>query len=181
MLVAERLRQTNRAEYLLYMWQLEDLLRAYSCNFELLKSSYLKKFETSEDVFERLCQWYEELCEMMCSEGIVSKGHLQIVKNSQIALEELHGRLLSSPKFPLYRELYYKTLPYIVELRTKGTDQNISELEVCFNFLYGILLLRMKGQTITPATEKAATDVSALLGQLSDYFQKDSKEPIDFD
>ena len=29
MIIAEKLSKTNRAEYLLYLWQVEDLLRAY--------------------------------------------------------------------------------------------------------------------------------------------------------
>ena len=34
MIIAEQLRNSNRAEYLLYMWQVEDLIRAYDCDIE---------------------------------------------------------------------------------------------------------------------------------------------------
>lgn len=34
MIIADRLKNTNRAEYLLYMWQVEDLIRAFQFNSE---------------------------------------------------------------------------------------------------------------------------------------------------
>ena len=34
MFTAQRLREKNIAEYLLYMWQVEDVLRAYGCDEE---------------------------------------------------------------------------------------------------------------------------------------------------
>ena len=50
MLVAEKLRQENIAEYLLYMWQVEDLIR--TCKFDLdtiLKSVKANSLESDED------------------------------------------------------------------------------------------------------------------------------------
>ena len=41
-------------------------------------------------------------------------------------------------------------------------------------------MLRLQKKPVSEATEKAAKDVSALLGQLYDYYFKDKKEPIDF-
>ena len=76
--------------------------------------------------------------------------------------------------------MYYKVLPYVVELRAKGGHQEESELQTCFEALYGILLLRLQHKPITPETEKAQKDISTLLGQLSDYYNRDKQEPIDF-
>ena len=117
---------------------------------------------------------------MMRSEGVSEHGHLQINKNTLQDLQELHNQLVKSEKFPYYREMYYKVLPYIVELRAKGVTKEDSELQICFDALYGILMLRLQHKEITPETEKARQDISALLGQLSDYYNKDKEEPIDF-
>ena len=81
--------------------------------------------------------------------------------------------------------MYYKVLPYIVELRAKngtaaGQPQQTDELQTCFELLYGLMLLRLQGKPVAQDTEKAARDVATLLGQLSDYYFKNKQEPIEF-
>lgn len=187
MIIADKLKETNRAEYLLYMWQVEDFLRAYDCDASRIKAEYLSRFDISDDKRKITAQWYADLCEMMRTEGKTNEGHLQICQNILQELSELHTRLLKSDRFPYYREMYYKILPYIVELRAKqrpdgGTNAGgYPELQTCFDMLYGIVLLRLQKKEISPATERAVKDVSALLGQLSDYYFKDKNEPIDFE
>lgn len=181
MLLAQHLRKSNRAEYLLYMWQVEDILRAYQCDIDRLKEGYLSQFHYEAEVQREVVQWYADLCEMMRSEGVKEKGHLQICRNTLIALEELHQRLLGSPKFPYYSGMYYKAIPAIVALRSKDADTEKSELETMFEALYGIMLLRLQKKEISAETEAAVKDISTLLGQLSDYFAQDERQPLQFD
>lgn len=185
MIIADKLRKTNRAEYLLYLWQIEDILRAYQCNEDLVVKNIAEKFALDAPTQKRVNEWYINLCEMMRSEGKKEYGHLQICQNVLQELQELHNSLISSPNFPYYKEMYYKILPYIVELRSKNRQEgsiaeNESELETCFDFMYGILMLRLQKKEITPETEKALKDISAFLGQLSDYYFKDKEEPLEF-
>ena len=181
MIIANQLRTKSRAEYLLYMWQVEDLLRVYQLDIDRIKKEYLSQFKLEGPVLKETEEWYGHLCEMMRSEGVSEHGHLQINKNTLEDLQELHLQLLKSSKFPYYKEMYYKVLSYIVELRAKGVAQEDSELQICFDALYGILLLRLQHKEISPETEKARQDISAFLGQLSDYYNKNKQEPIDFD
>ena len=37
MYIAKQLKEKNIAEYLLYMWQVEDIIRAHSLNIDQLK------------------------------------------------------------------------------------------------------------------------------------------------
>lgn len=173
MLIADQLRKTNRAEYLLYMWQVEDLLRSFNCDAERVAAEYLPRFQTDEATREKMAGWYADLCVMMVSEGLREQGHLPINRSVLQSLEDLHERLLKGGKFPYYREMYYRVLPYIVELRAKGRPAEESELQTCFEALYGVLMLRLKRVEISPETEKAMKDISGLLGQLSDYYRKD--------
>lgn len=177
MQTAQQLSRKNRAEHLLYLWQVEDILRACNLDFDLVKKNYLAGFRWNEKECKENEKWYADLCVMMQREGLRSAGHLQIHQNLLSQLEELHRRLLSSPEFPYYREMYYKVLPYIVEVRAKGANRDASELEVCFDILYGLLLLRVQGKKISPETEAAAKDISTLLGQLSDYYFKEEASP----
>lgn len=95
-------------------------------------------------------EWYESLIDMMHSEGVEKKGHLQLNKNVLIDLTDLHLRLLKSTREPFYGAAFFKTLPYIVELRAKSGEGKTGELETCFNALYGVLLLRLQKKKSNP-------------------------------
>lgn len=166
------------AEYLLYMWQVEDLLRAVELDVDKLEDSYLSRFQLEGEAKKELKQWYVDLAEMMRSEGVAEKGHLQICKNVLIWLDELHRRLLKSPKFPYYSAAYYKALPFIVELRQKSGSQDKGEIENCFDALYGLMLLRMQGKPVSEETKKAMESISTFIGLLADYYKKDKEEDL---
>ena len=172
--VAAALKERNIAEYLIYMWQVEDLIRAHGGNAEQLAARY------PEEQREGVEEWYTNLCNMMRTEGVMQQGHLQINKNVIQNLTELHGLLLASTKYPFYNAAYFKALPFIVELRQKG-DQTISEIEVCFEALYGVLLLRLQQKEISKDTAKAIEVISNFLSLLANYYEKDKKGELDFE
>ena len=180
MIIANKLSKTNRAEFLLYLWQVEDIIRANKCNIDVLKENYLSQFHLPDDVMKETENWYSDLCNMVIEEGLQKRGHLQICKGVLQELEELHQNLLNSSKYPLYRQLYMKVLPYIVELRAKGEDKNQHELQTCFDALYGIMMLRLQKKEISSQTSNAQKDISAMLGQLSYYYFKDKEKPLEF-
>ena len=150
MIIAEQLRNSNRAEYLLYMWQVEDLIRAYDCNIERIEKEYLSRFQLDDEKTKVIRQWYADLCEMIQREGLTQQGHLQINCNILQELTELHEHL-SAP-----------------------------ELQTCFEALYGALLLKLQHKPVSSETTLALKDITTLLGQLSDYYFQDKKELISF-
>lgn len=179
MIIADKLRRTNRAEFLLYMWQVEDVLRAYGCDAERIGREYLVRFDMTDEVRAEATAWYADLCRMMLEEGLREHGHLPVSRSALQELQELHDALLASPKFPYYREMYYRVLPYIVELRAKRGGGEVPELETCFEALYGALMLKLRGKPVSDDTQKALHDISALLGQLSDYYFKDKESSLE--
>ncbi len=115
MIIADKLKVSNRAEYLLYMWQVEDLIRAYAGDAERIAKEYVAHFQNLDDKKRKATEkWYADLCEMMRSEEKMQGGHLQICCNILQELSELNQQLLASSKFPYYREMYYKVLPYVL-------------------------------------------------------------------
>lgn len=179
MLIAKTLRQNNIAEYLLYMWQVEDLIRANGCLLENLEKDIISKYPAAQQ--DGVRQWYSNLIEMMRTEGVTEKGHLQVNKNILLELIDLHAQLLAVTKFPFYNAAYFKALPFIVELRQKSTHKEESELETCFNALYGMWLLKLKHQEISADTEQAMKHISSFISLLANYYQKDSQGELDFD
>ena len=129
MYIAEKLRKENVAEYLLYMWQVEDVVRAYGMDIERIGKEYVPQFGLDEEKSEELKGWYGRIIEMMREENVVERGHLQINKNVLILLTDLHVQLLKSSKHPFYSAAYYKALPFIVELRGKERKGGNGERE----------------------------------------------------
>lgn len=174
--IAEQLRKTNIAEYLIYMWQVEDLLRANGCDIDQLRQHVLPAYDETQRA--EMDTWLNDLCNMMRLEGVTEHGHLQINKNVLLQLTELHHALLANTKYPLYSSAYFKALPFIVELRQKGGSLTEEpELETCFNALYGTMLLRLQKKEISADTQHAIETISSFLSLLARYF----KEGIDED
>lgn len=174
MLTASQKKKENIAEYLLYMWQIEDLIRAFSFDIDKIQANIIDRYtDLTQDQRDEMRRWYESLIDMMLREGVKEKGHMQLNRNVIIALDDLHKRLMADPKFARYSAEYYNTLPVIVELRARSGDKKADEIETCFNALYGIMLLRMQGKHISAETEAAAKQISHYLAMLAAYYKKD--------
>ena len=181
MFVAQELRKKNIAEYLLYMWQIEDTIRAFDCSLRRIRDEYVSRFDFTEEQKEEEIDWFGNLIRMMNQEGCREKGHLQINQVTMQMLIDLHNQLLQSTKYPFYSAEYYKVLPFIVELRNRGANKEENEIETCFNSLYGVMLLRLQKKEISPDTQHAVKEITTFLGMLSDYYKKDKDEGLQFD
>ena len=181
MLVSRELRKKNIAEYLLYMWQVEDLLRANDLSLEKIKSLVVEPYDLPADVADELLDWYANLIDMMRQESVKESGHLQINRNVIINLTDLHLRLLKSPKVPFYSAAYYKALPFIVEFRTKSDGRDKAELENCFDALYMVWMMKLQKREINEETLKATAEISKFISMLSLYFKEDEEGKLDLD
>ena len=101
MFIAQELRKRNVAEYLLYMWQVEDTIRAFGCSLPRIRREYIDRFDYNEEQKEEEADWFGNLIKMMNEEGCREQGHLQINKVTLQLLSELHIQLLSSQVFLL--------------------------------------------------------------------------------
>lgn len=181
MFISQQLRKKSIAEYVLYMWQVEDLIRAYGCSLSRIKNEYVSQFsDYTDEQRSELVDWYGDLIRMINQEGKREKGHLQINQIVVQDVSDLHAQLLQSSKFPFYNAEYYKVLPFIVELRNRGS-KDVGEIETCLNALYGTMMLRLQKKTISPETANAVKEITTFIGMLSDYYIKDRTEGLEFD
>lgn len=179
MIIASQKRKENIAEYLLYMWQVEDVIRANGLDIDRIEKNVIDRFEGLTDEQRRqMREWYESLIDMMRREGVEKSGHLQLNKNTIIQLTDLHLALLKDPRFADYTAEFYKTLPYIVELRAKAGDKAVNEIETCFTALYGMLMLRLQSKEITPDTQNAITQISKFIALLAKDFHLDEADKL---
>lgn len=179
MIIASQKRKQNIAEYLLYMWQVEDIIRANNLDIDKIKANVIDRFDTlTAQQRAEMVDWYESLIDMMRIEGVTQSGHLQLNRNVMAQLVDLHKALLADPKYADYSALFYQTLPYIVELRARAGEAAQDEIATCFTALYGMLLLRLQGKEISPETANAISQISKLIATLSAYFHKDEQKPL---
>ena len=180
MFISRELKKQIISQYLLYMWQVEDLIRAYGCDADRLRTEYVPRFkEYSDEQRKELAQWYQDLIDMMRREGVLEGGHLQINRNIITLLTDLHNEVLRSPKHPFYSTTYYKALPFIVELRSKSGKRDVPELENCFDALYGTMLLKLQQKEITSETQAALKEITQLLSMLNGYYQQDKEGKLE--
>ena len=179
MYIASTKRKENIAEYLLYMWQIEDIIRANDFDLDKIRRTVIDpQTQLDETQKKQLAEWYESLIDMMRREDVTKQGHLQLNKNVLIQLVELHSALLKDPRFAEYTKKFYEALPYIVELRGKAGEDRKGEIETCFNALYGMLMLRLKKREVSQETMDAINKISSFIALLSHYFHLDEKEEL---
>ena len=152
MYIAKKLRSQSVSAYLIYMYQVEDLVRAYGLDADRIAAEYLPRFG------------YDE--QQMKEEGKEQTGHLRVVQNTLDLLEDRHKELLADQDEHDYRAAYYKALPHIVALRSQGNNREKAEMENCIDALYGATLLRMQGKELSAATQSALKPISELLSKI---------------
>jgi len=163
MFIARKLKKENICEYLLYMWQIEDLIRAYNLDIDKINEQIVKPYPVDDTQKRELYDWYESLIDMMRMENVQENGHIQLNKNQIIQLNDFHQLLLKSGVDAGYAAKFYHILPILNGIRTQQPDKDISDMELCFNFLYGIIVLRMKKADISPETLRAQTEISKFM------------------
>ena len=183
MIIALQKKKENIAEYLLYMWQVEDLLRACDLDEDRIDQLLVSRFNdiVPPEQIPAIRQWYLELRDMMLSEGKRQSGHLQINVNVIADMTELHLRLLKEGQDAIYTSCFYSTLPYIVELRGREGENKLGELETCFTALYGLMILNMQKREISEQTKVAMQQISKFIALLADKYKTWKNGELDFD
>ena len=177
MIIAQEKRKSNLAEYILYMWQVEDVIRAYQFNIELIDTNIISQFRQSEDKHKEIRNWYENLIEMMRIEKVEKKGHLQILKNNVNELFDYHLHLLNNVKDSAYINLFQKAVGNIAEFRQKAeATKDNNDIEVCLTALYGILMLKLQKKEISKETLAAVATFSDLVSYLTGKYKAFEEE-----
>lgn len=180
MKVAREKKKSNIAEYVIYMWQLEDLLRAFHFDIDTLEKNVFGEFSNNEKERKEIQEWYKSLIEMMEMEQIKETGHLQVTKNVMLDLNTLHVELVKNPEEEKYRELYYRAAPNFYEFQKK-IPKEVHEVEMMFLGLYGLLMMRIQKKEISEETEMAMKTFSDLMSLLSQkYHQREEKEKTEW-
>ena len=92
--IAEQKYRENIAEYLLYMWQIEDIIRAFDFDIEKIENNLIRHNYEDEELIVQVRNWYDSLVRKMVREKLQKSGHLTELGEIEIALTGLYTKLL---------------------------------------------------------------------------------------
>lgn len=186
MYIAQVKRKENIAEYILYLWQLEDLLRALQFSPEAIYTQLIQPRKLPPDQENDLLLWYIEVGNLLKEEGKEAVGHLDHTLHLIADLQDLHQKLMVLPVGESYRERFAKLAPELSNLRelvsksqTLGKGE-ISDIELCFRALYAAMLYRIKGdEKGGKAIQDVLEVVSPVIAELAAVHKKIETGEVD--
>ena len=171
MLVAKQKRKENIAEYILYLYQVEDLIRAFKLDMDLIEQKLVASYQTDNATKKEIKEWYENLVLMMKKEGKQEKGHLQFLINLVRDLNEFHLKLIQTEKNEMYVSMFKAIAGLVQELKQKN-ETATNDIQVAIDGIYGYLLLKIQHKPITEETTEAVKRLSQWLSQLSKLYRE---------
>lgn len=179
MIVARQKKKENIIEYILYMWQIEDLIRANELDMANIDKNIISSYRQNEDMLLEIRYWWSNLTEMMRLENKQTSGHLQININTVNDVNQLHLKLMTAPNEVSYHHLFNSVLPTIKEFSAKTPDQLSNNIEIALTAIYSTFLLKLKKQAVSPQTEQAIKAISKFLAILAKKYQQDQEGKLD--
>ena len=172
MIIAREKKKENIIEYLLYMFQIENTLRALDFDEELINREIVGKYDQPQEVVREIRDWYYHLIRMMKEEHLLKKGHLQFLKNTMNDLYALHKRLLQTPEESVYAEMHRQAVSDLEVLQKKINHPGAHEIEIALEGIYGYLLLNIRKDKISDETREAVSRISRWLFLLGDKYKE---------
>jgi hypothetical protein len=176
--IARLKRDENIAEYILYIWQLEDLLRALRFDPRAVDRTLVAPREATGEWKRQAREWYREIAALLQKEGKTDGGHLDHTLHLVGEMNDLHLMLLEQPVGRRYRELFGRLAPALPALRETLGREDVSDIELAFRALYAAMLYRMKG-TRAGVSAEVLELVSPVIAALADMYHKVERGEVD--
>lgn len=173
MLIAEKKKQKNIIEYILFMYQTEDLIKVYDFDMEKIEKYVITHLPISDEAKEEHNLWYREVSSQMKEEGIEAGGHLSQV---QKIIEELSALSTLLLKDDYEYQIVFNNAKKFIDHNLRLAEGKVdNEIQICINGIYGLLLMRINEQPVDESLMipvKAFGEVLSYLGYK--YHQKQS-------
>ncbi|MBL4863124.1 MAG: DUF4924 family protein [Crocinitomicaceae bacterium] len=180
MLVAQQKLNENIAEYILYMYQIEDVIRAFEFDVDAIIKNYVEPQLPDASFIGQYRDWYTSLIQQMKSQKIEQAGHLMSTQEILIELSYLHNTLLNMTKDQKYKSVFEAASGYIEEFVLKSNLKNKNQIEAAFHGMYMKLLLKLQKKEISSETEEAFDAMRVMLAYLGRAYHKMKSGDLDF-
>ena len=171
MFIAQEKKKNNILEYVLYMWQVENIIRACQFDIELIKANVISQLGVTDNDKELVTNWYIDLIQQMKSQNLQQTGHLAFTRDIITELTLLHQTLLKTYQDQSYNPIYNNARADIYDLQKKQPD-SVTEIEACINGMFGLWMLKISKKEISIDTQKSFDRISKLLSTLAKNYHE---------
>lgn len=171
MFIAQEKKKNNILEYILYMWQVENIIRACQFDIELIQSNVIAQLGLTDNDKDLVKEWYLDLIRQMKSQNLKQRGHLSFTRDIITELTLLHQTLLKTFKDKSYNPLYNNARADIYDLQKKQPNDP-TEIEACINGMFGLWMLKLRQKEISAETQKSFDRITKLLARLGKNYHE---------
>ena len=172
MYIAQEKFKSNIAEYILYMWQIESVIRAYQFDLKKIDEVVIQQLGLDQNSRDNVKAWYADLIKKMKKQALQQKGHLSELQDIVAELSYLHKSLLNNLRDVEYGFLYNNAKPFLKELTQKQDGLASDEIEVALNGLFGFWMLKAAKKPISAETTQAMEAISKLIALLTKKYHE---------
>lgn len=172
MKIASQKRKENVAEYILFMWQLTDLLRSLKLDEQQISRLLVAPLKMPLKEAEEELAWYMDICNLIRQENKETDGFLSITEFLIGDLYEFHIRLSNEPADDSYKLMVFNATPAIVAFKAKVATELPNDIFYAFYALYSKLLMKMKGTEISQQTNESFDEIARMVAYLSKRYKQ---------
>ena len=143
------LQNENVAEYLLYIFQIEALIRTLDLDINRLETELLAPAFPDPTQLQYQLSWYNEIVLEMRQRGLQKEGHLDQVEEILLELIYLHNTLLTILNDEKYKGLCDHATEALQAFKTKSNMANRHDIEALLHAMFMKLQLKMKLTSIS--------------------------------
>ncbi|SHN27017.1 protein of unknown function [Cyclobacterium lianum] len=175
-IIADKKKQENIVEYILYLYRMEDLIRAYHFDMQEVEKYVLGHQKVDARDRSESLNWLKGMARDMKEIGIQEKGHLPHVQRVVDQLASIHWELIRTD--PTYFALYKKTQSHLLSLISEAGDEDPGhEVQLYIHTLYGLLLSKLNGRKAAEEILEAASCFGDALAYLNAVYMKAKPNP----
>ena len=171
MFIAQEKKKSNIIEYVLYLWQVENIIRACQFDVNIIEQNVINQMGLDANEKSLVIDWYTDLVKQMKSQALQQDGHLAFTKEIIVELAMLHQTLLKTFQDKLYNPAYNNARGDIYDLQKKQLTP-VSEIEACLNGLFGLWMLKIGKKEVSAATQQSFDRISKLLARLGKNYHE---------
>ncbi|MBM3456265.1 MAG: DUF4924 family protein [Bacteroidetes bacterium] len=165
-------KRENIVEFILLMYQIEELIRILSFEEKTVLSLFTGDSENEDQELRELRTYYRNIMSSMRTQGIEKSGHLEEIKEIVLELIYLHNTLIAVLNDEKYKGLCEACREDIQVFRIKSKLEQQHEVEVLLHAMFMKMQLKLRKQEIGSETEESMDKMRLQLAYLSREYKK---------
>jgi len=169
--IAQLKKKENISEYLLFLWQMEDLLRGIDFDSSRLIGEILPAIKDDEER-QRTRVWLSKMAKEMEEAALQVSGHHYETYEVLNELAMLQQTLISVTRSAPFKKAYTEAQGILEDFRKRSENVPKSDMELALTALYGVLTLRLSRREVSEETQKAVEPISAYMRELTRAYHR---------